>query len=173
MHQLGSADPASTPSLCAQARPCHARAAMSWAGLAVSWPSTTLYRNTAPSHSCHNTILLYCDTNCFPHALPVTIHGSVLRYNLSPASLPLLQYNATPATQFSPQAAIQSSHFLQYNLVYCNTTSSPQAFFSAIQKLYCNTIFNTHSTCNTLILQYKTYPTCNTILFLQYSWAVA
>ena len=62
---------------------------------------------------------------------------------------------------------------LQYNMLYCNTISSPQAFFFAIQKLYCNTIFNTHSTCNTLHTAIQ-FQSCNTnFVFSQYNWAVA
>ena len=101
----------------------------------------------------HNlpTSLLPCNTI---FQLPsLAIHSCILQYNFHVVCFPtILQYNVT--IQFPPSLAIQSlattQSRLQYNFVlqlnldyFCNTIQATQAFFSTIQKLYCNTIFTT------------------------------
>ena len=101
----------------------------------------------------HNlpTSLLPCNTI---FQLPsLAIHSCILQYNFHVVCFPtILQYNV--AIQFPPSLAIQSlattqprlqyNFVLQLNLHYsCNTIQATQAFFSTIQKLYCNTIITT------------------------------
>ena len=133
----------------------------------------------------HNlpTSLLPCNTI---FQLPsLAIHSCILQYNFHVVCFSIiLKYNV--AIQFPPSLAIQSlattQPRLQYNfvlqlnldyscntissqpttqpcntkLLYCNTISNPQAFFSAIQKLYCNTI---HFSCTSkaTISQYNAF----------------
>ena len=80
----------------------------------------------------------------------LAIHSCILQYNFHVVCFPIiLQYNV--AIQFPPSLAIQSlaitqprlqyNFVLQLNLDYsCNTIQATQAFFSTIQKLYCNTM---------------------------------
>ena len=113
----------------------------------------------------HNlpTSLLPCNTI---FQLPsLAIHSCILQYNFHVVCFPtILQYNV--AIQFPPSLAIQSlattqprlqySFVLQLNLHYsCNTIQATQAFFSTIQKLYCNTIFTTIFFSQPSLLQYN------------------
>ena len=121
----------------------------------------------------HNlpTSVLPCNTI---FQLPfLAIHSCILQYNFHVVCFPtILQYNV--AIQFPPSLAIQSlattqprlqyKFVLQLNLHYsCNIIQATQAFFSTIQKLYCNTIFTTNFfssllSCNTIArLEYKFY----------------
>ena len=92
----------------------------------------------------------------------LAIHSCILQYNFHVVCFPtILQYNV--AIQFPPSLAIQSlpttQPRLQYNFVLqlnphysCNTIQATQAFFSTIQKLYCNTIsFTLSLPCNTIL----------------------
>ena len=74
----------------------------------------------------------------------------VLQYNPAFFPCPPQLYCNTIAQPNQPLVTIQSV-VLRYNL-------SPQASFFAIQKLYCNTIFNSHSTCNTLHIAIQNLP---------------
>ena len=131
----------------------------------------------------HNlpTSLLPCNTIFQLSSL--AIHSCILQYNFHVVCFPtILQYNV--AIQFLPSLAIQSlattqprlqyNFVLQLNLHYsCNTIQATQAFFSTIQKLYCNTIFTTiFFPAFSLAIQLQG---CNTnfILFSQDNWAVA
>ena len=114
----------------------------------------------------HNTKIV------LQHNLPTSqlpslaIHSCILQYNFHVVCFPtILQYNV--AIQFPPSLAIQSlattqprlqyNFVLQLNLDYsCNTIQATQAFFSTIQKLYCNTIFTTIFFFQPSLLQYKT-----------------
>ena len=100
------------------------------ARLPVSWLCIVLQYNAKPSAAFRSQYTrLYCDTVLHP--------PSCLSHN----TISCLAIQFFFLTNYTS---------LQYNLLYCNTTSSPQAFFFVIQNLYCNTIFNTLSTCNTL-----------------------
>ena len=118
---------------------------------------------------------LYCNTICLLHYyLAIQFSNFLpLQYTLVYCNTifhvvcfpTILQYNV--AIQFPPSLAIQSlattqprlqySFVLQLNLDYsCNTIQATQAFFSTIQKLYCNTIFTTIFFFQPSLLQYKT-----------------
>ena len=91
--------------------------------------------------------ILYCDTNCLPHALFTTIHQGVLQYSAH-----------KPSTRS------------QYNKLYCNTISS------AANCLYCNTLDPLHTSSLTIQSTSLAHPRPlyhNTMPFLQYNWAVA
>ena len=125
MPSARAARPARPPS-----RPAPCRSAQLRACLAVSLLCIVLQYNAKPPAAFRSQYTrLYCDTILHP---PSCLSHNTISYLAIQFFFP---------TNYTP---------LQYNQLYCNTTSSPQAFFSAIQKLYCNTIFNTLSTCNTL-----------------------
>ena len=115
--------------------------------------SSSLQYNSLPTRLGHNTLIVlqYNFNSPLASLIAIQFCNTILAYSsLSHNTICVLQYNFFFPTNYTP---------LQYNLLYCNTTSSPQAFFSTIQKLYCNTIFNTHSTCNTILLSCTTKAT--------------
>ena len=108
--------------------------------------SSSLQYNPLPTRLGNNTLIVLQYNSNSPLASLIAIQfcNTILAYSsLCHNTVCVLQYNFFFPTNYTP---------LQYNLLYYNTTSSPQAFFSTKQKLYCNTIFNTYSTCNTILL---------------------
>ena len=155
----------------------------------------------------HNTLHSIAIQYPILQCLLVTIHLCIaiqslpslllLQYKFQPTALSIaIQCN--PCNTIFPQATIQNlttTHpRLQYNLLYCNTTSSPQSFFSAIQysvlhynflyfkpkslqydPLSCNTkyLLLEPATFQPPRLQYKPCLAIQKISFHNITWAVA